>query len=314
MKTKITVIAPMYNEEFVVNEYVATTLEILNKLDESYTYEILLINDGSKDNTLEEMFKMQNCYPDEIGILNLSRNFGLEGAIDAGLRTTKADIVIVMDTDLQDPPHLFIEMLKKYNEGSDIVIASRVSRNSDSFFKRVTAKWYYKILDSLSGKLKLEKNAANYRLMSRKAVDKIIELPEVNTTFRVSVPFIGMKTDVVEYNREKRLAGKTNYKLSSLIRAALDGLTSISIEPLRKIFWTFLISLVIFISSIIGLVLCSSKWQTTFVLIMTISFFFNFLFLCISLVAEYIGQIMIEVKHRPTSIIYEYEPSKNSKI
>jgi len=313
MKSLISVIAPMYNEEAVVKEYTEITLDVLRQVNENYNYEILFVNDGAKDHTLERMVEMQKLYPNEIGIVNLSRNFGLEGAINAGLRTSKGDIIIVMDGDLQDPPALIIEMLKKYEGGADIVIASRVSRSNDNFIKRITANLYYRILDSLSGKLRLEKSAANYRLLSRRAVQKIIELPEVNTTFRVSVPFIGMKTDVVEYDRDKRVAGKTNYNFTSLIRCALDGLTGISIAPLRKIFWTFSVSLLVVIGSVIGLILSNGIWQSTFLIILIMSLFFSLLYISVALIAEYIAQIMLEVKHRPTSIIYEYEPSKNSE-
>jgi dolichol-phosphate mannosyltransferase len=121
-----------------------------------------------------------------------------------------------------------------------------------------------------------------------------------------------MKTDVVEYDRDKRLAGKTNYNFKSLIRCALHGLTGISIEPLRKIFWTFSVSLLAVIGSVIGLILSNGIWQSTFLIILIMSLFFSLLYISVALIAEYIAQIMLEVKHRPTSIIYEYEPSKNS--
>jgi len=158
MKKLITIIAPMYNEEAVVYKYTEVTLSALDVLKEKYDYEILFVHDGAKDNTLEKMSDMQLKYPNHIGIVNLSRNFGLEGAINAGIKTAKGDAVIVMDADLQDPPSLIPDMIKKWEDGADVVVASRVARTKDNFFKRNTANLYYKILDNLSGKLKLEKN------------------------------------------------------------------------------------------------------------------------------------------------------------
>ena len=232
--------------------------------------------------------------------------------MNAGLKTATGDAVIVMDADLQDPPQLIIEMVKKWEDGADIVVASRESRTNDSFFKRTTANIYYGILDSLSGKLKLEKSAANYRLMSRKAVDTVLALPEVNTYFRVDVPFIGMRTDKVSYNRDERAAGTTNYNFSKLIRCALDGLTSISIEPLRKVMLMIPIMGVFMVLAIVGAIFTTGFWQIIFGVTAVISFFFTLLFVVLFVMCEYIGQIMTEVRHRPTSLIYSYKPSKNS--
>jgi polyisoprenyl-phosphate glycosyltransferase len=313
MKKLITIIAPMYNEESVVYKYTEVTLNALTVLENKYDYEILFVHDGAKDDTLEKMSDMQNKYSDVIGIINLSRNFGLEGAIHAGLSFAKGDAVVVMDADLQDPPSLIPEMVKKWEGGADIVVASRVARTKDNFFKKITANIYYIILDFLSGKLKLEKNAANYRLLSRKAVEKLKELPEVNTYFRVNVPFIGMKTDKVEYDRNERIAGKTNYNFASLIRCALDGLTSISIEPLRKIMYAVPLTFIIILISILGMIFTDGIYFTFLLLLFIISTLFLILFVSLAVMAEYIGQIMLETRHRPTSIVYEYKPSKNAE-
>jgi polyisoprenyl-phosphate glycosyltransferase len=310
MKPLITIIAPMYNEEETVYKYSDITLKSLFPLKNEYDFEILFVNDGSKDRTLEKMNEFQQMNPECCGIINLSRNFGLEGAVNAGLRTAKGDAVVVMDADLQDPPFLIAEMIKKWESGVDIVVASRVDRIKDSLFKRTSANFYYKVLDVLSGRLKLEKNAANFRLMSRRAVDKLLELPEVNTYFRVNVPFIGMKSDKVEYDRSKRVAGKTNYNFASLIRCALDGLTSISIEPLHKIMLSIPFALLIMLFAVIGMVVCEDMYYIISFITFILSVFFFILFVCISIIGEYTAQIMLETRHRPTSIIYEYKPSK----
>jgi dolichol-phosphate mannosyltransferase len=303
----------MYNEEQVCPLYIEETMKVVRKLEPKYRVEIICVNDGAKDNTLHEMLKAQSKYPDHVGVINLTRNFGLEGAVNAGLKTATGDAVIVMDADLQDPPELILEMVKKWETGADIVVASRETRTNDTFFKRTTANVYYKLLDSLSGKLKLEKSAANYRLMSRRAVDTILSLPEVNTYFRVDVPFIGMKTEKVSYNREERAAGVTNYNFEKLVRCALDGLTSISIEPLRKVMLTIPLMFVLLVASIIGALCTSGYWSILLGIAAIISFFFLLLFIVLFIMCEYIGQIMTETRHRPTSLIYSYSPSKNSE-
>lgn len=313
MRKLISIIAPMYNEEETCCQYTETTLLALESLKDHYDYEIIFVHDGAKDHTLLKMQDMQRKYPDYCGIVNLSRNFGLEGAVHAGLTVAKGDAVVVMDADLQDPPSLIPEMIKKWEAGADIVIASRVARSSDTFVKKFTAHIYYKVLDSLSGKLKLEKNAANFRLLSRKALKQLLNLPEVNTYFRVNVPFIGMKTAKVEYDRNERFAGTTNYDFYKLVRCALDGLTSISIEPLRKVMYMIPIMLIFFLASLVAVFFVEERFLNMLLVIAFVSFLFTILFMCLSVMAEYMAQIMIEVRHRPTSIIYDYKPSLNAE-
>ena len=303
----------MYNEEKVVFLYAEEMLKVIKQLEAKCDCEVIFVHDGAKDNTLQKMYEVQSKYPDYFGVVDLSRNFGLEGAVHAGLKTAKGDAVVVMDADLQDPPSLILEMVKKWEAGADIVVASREARTNDGFFKRTSANLYYKVLDALSGKLKLEKNAANYRLLSRKAVDQLLELPEVNTYFRVDVPFIGMKTDKVLYNRAERAAGTTNYDLVKLIRCALDGLTSISIEPLRKLALFIPVSGLLFLIFIVLIFVCDEELSIIMAVLSVISFFFFLLFVALFIISEYIAQIMMETRHRPTSIIYNYKPSNKSK-
>lgn len=314
MSKLISIIAPMYNEEQVCPLYIEETMKVVRQLEPLYRVEIICVHDGAKDRTLEKMYEAQAKYPEHVGVINLTRNFGLEGAVNAGLKTATGDAVVVMDADLQDPPQLIVEMVKKWEAGADVVVASRETRTNDSFFKRTTANIYYKVLDSLSGKMKLEKSAANYRLMSRRAVDTVIALPEVNTYFRVDVPFVGMKTDKVSYNREERAAGTTNYDFVKLVRCALDGLTSISIEPLRKVMLMIPLMVAIMIGTILGAIFTDGYASILFGISAVISFFFSLLFVVLFIMSEYIGQIMTEVRHRPTSLIYSYKPSKNSQI
>lgn len=312
MKKIISVIAPMYNENSLVHEYCKEVISIINLLD-NYLLEIVLVNDGSKDNTYELMIEEQKKYPNNITVVNLSRNFGLEGAVNAGLKVASGDAVVVMDADLQDPPALIPEMIKRWEEGAEVVVCSRIKRSNDGFFKKLGAGVYYKVLDSLSGKLKLEKSAANFRLLSRKALKQINSMPEVNSVFRVVVPFIGMKTSVIGYDRDKRFAGETKYNLKKMIPYALDSITGISVEPLRKIMYMIPLMILISISCLMISFFIEDIFKAAFVIMFFIGGCFSLLLVCVYIIAEYIAQIMIEVKGRPMSIIYEYIPSNYVK-
>lgn len=313
MKKLISIVAPMYNEEKLVHEYCEETIASMDRLKDQYDYEIVLVNDGSRDGTYEKMIMEQQQHLDFISLVCLSRNFGLEGAVKAGIKKAKGDAVIVMDADLQDPPALLPEMIAKWESGADVVVCSRVKRSSDKFFKKFTAACYYRVLDALSGKLKLEKSAANFRLLSRKAVDTLLAMPESNSVFRVMVPYVGMKTEIIEYDRDKRYAGKTKYNLKNMIPYALASITGISIEPLRKIFWFIPLDFLLFVISIVGIILTEEIWKAMWGIILVISILFGLLYVGILVIAEYIGQIMLEVKGRPISIIYEYRPSEKVK-
>jgi dolichol-phosphate mannosyltransferase len=312
MKKLISVIAPMYNEEQVINEYCKVTLEALQNLKDRYDYEIILVNDGSKDNTLEYMKEIKSNNEYEISIINLTRNFGLEGAVYAGLTKANGDIIITMDADLQDPPSLILKMIDKYEKGADIVTARRIKRDHDSFFKRTSAGLFYQLFESLSGRVKLERNASFYRLFSKEVLIKLLDMKESNPIFRVILPFIGMKNEVIDYERDKRFAGKTKYNISSLIKYALDALTSISVEPLRRIVWCIPILFLIFIVSFICSFLAQEIFQAVCIIITVITFVSIINTICLSIIAEYVAQVMIESKRRPVSIIYDYIPSKNS--
>ena len=309
MKKLISIVAPMYNEESLVRTYCDEARKMAEQQAGRYDFEIILVNDGSRDKTYNIMLEEQKKYPDLFSTICLTRNFGLEGAVNAGIKMAVGDAVVVMDADLQDPLSLIPIMIEKWENGADIVVGSRAKRSNDSFWKKLGAGVYYKVLDELSGKLKLEKSAANFRLLSRKALDQVLSLPEVNSVFRVVVPFVGMKTDIVEYDRDKRFAGKTKYNLKNMIPYALDSITGISVEPLRKITFLIPVTIVWFFASIIGIVVTASIWKAIWLNMAILSIMFGFVFITLAIMAEYIAQIMIEIKRRPMSIIYQYTPS-----
>lgn len=300
---RITIIAPMYNEENLINEYVK---EVFNyfELHKEYEYELLLVNDGSNDNTLSIMIDLKKKYKC-ISIISLSRNFGLEGAIFAGLSKAQGDAVITMDADLQDSPKVFSELIKKWKEGYKVVNAKRIARKHDSFFKRSTAAFYYKLLDKLSGKLKIDQNVANFRLLDRECVDTINSLRESNKIYRVLVPFIGYKSTCIDYERDKRYSGVTKYNLGKLIYCAIDGLTNITIIPLYcSLFFSVLIFIIFLLSIVFKLVFAITISNTAlFVFNFVLAFVF---FINLFIISMYISQIFIESKKRPLFIIEKY--------
>ncbi|MET3106071.1 glycosyltransferase involved in cell wall biosynthesis [Oxalobacteraceae bacterium GrIS 2.11] len=313
MKKLISVIGPMYNEEALVAQYCEETVKALAPLTDRYDLEIVLVDDGSRDGTLDQIRKARAQYPEVVTVVQLSRNFGLEGAIHAGLRAATGDAVVSMDADLQDPPEVILKMVQAWENGSDIVVGSRAGRPNDGIFKRFSAKVFYSVLDSLSGKLSLEQDAANFRLLDRKALETLLALPEVNSVFRVVVPFLGMKTTSVPYERDKRFAGETKYQLKSMIRYALDSITGISIEPLRKIPAAAGLSLLMAVASAVGMLLMPGEWKPALLVCTVTSMLFSLLFLVLAVMAEYLGQVFVEVKGRPTSIVYDFQPSGSSR-
>ncbi len=309
MRKLVSIVAPMYNEEKLVDQYCEETLGVMESIKDKYDYEVILVNDGSRDQTYQLM-KRQQEKSENITIVNLTRNFGLEGAVNAGIECAKGDAVVVMDADLQDPPALIVDMIAKWEEGADVVVASRVARSNDNFLKKFTANVYYKILNKFAGKMKLEKSAANFRLLSRKALNTILEMPEVNRVFRVVVPYVGMNTAVIEYDRDKRFAGKTKYNLKSMIPYALDSITGISVAPLRLIFWLMPLFFILFLVTLIVGVLTEGDVRLFMWIVSFVSLVMFIMSIALSIMAEYLAQIMTEVKGRPTSLVYDYEPAK----
>lgn len=314
VKQLISIVGPMYNEGELVQTFCDEVIQCFSSVREHFDLELVLVDDGSKDDTLAQMYSARERYPNEITLVQLSRNFGLEGAVHAGLTAASGDAVIVMDADLQDPPQIALKMVEAWQAGADIVVGSRAGRPNDGFLKRAGASAFYKVLDSLSGKLKLEREAANFRLLNRKAVNKLLELPEVNGVFRVVVPFLGMTTAVVPYSRDKRFAGETKYRLGAMIRYALDSLTGISIEPLRKVPLVFFFTVAASAVFMISLFFVPYSWKPALLVCSVMSVLFSLLFLVLSLVSEYLGQVYTEVKGRPTSVIYQTLPSESARV
>ena len=312
MKNRLFTVIPCYNEEEVLTETACRLREKYAALMQSgqiaQDSRIAFVNDGSSDHTWQIICSLHASDPVFTGI-DLSRNRGHQNALLAGLLTVKdhADMVVSMDADLQDDIDAMDEMIEKYHEGCDIVYGVRNSRKKDSFFKRTTAEAFYRLMNRLGAKTVF--NHADYRLMSRRALDGLSQFQEVNLFLRGLVPMIGYRTDTVLYERHERFAGESKYPLKKMLSFALEGITSLSTKPIRMIsalgFLLFVISILMSVIFIIEFFLGKtvSGWASLIVSIWAIG---GLLMLAIGVVGEYIGKIYMEVKGRPRFLIARF--------
>jgi len=303
---EISIVCPCFNEEGVVAFFLKTLAPILKKTGKSY--EIIFINDGSTDNTFNVLLdiKSETAKYKNIRIINLSRNFGKEAALSAGLECSQGDVVIPIDVDLQDPPELIISLLDKWKEGYDVVLAKRVDRSSDSWAKRLSAKYFYKIHNKIS-EISIPDNVGDYRLMSRKVVKTLNSLPENQRFMKGLFAWAGYKTAVVEYTRAPRVAGETSFSGWKLWNFSLDGITSFSTVPLRV--WLYLglfISIFSFIYggvTIIKVLMFGVDIPGYASLLTIILFLGGVQLIGIGVLGEYMGRMYKESKRRPIYII-----------
>lgn len=305
-------VIPCYNEEEVLPETSSRLQKKYETLIEggviSDKSRILFINDGSKDKTWEIIEKLHSENPLFTGI-NLSRNRGHQNALLAGLLTAAgtADAAISMDADLQDDIGAMDEMIAKYKDGCDIVYGVRSSRKKDSFFKRQTAQSFYRMMKGMGADVVY--NHADYRLMSRRALLALSEYKEVNLFLRGIVPMLGFKSDVVYYERSERFAGQSKYPLKKMLAFAVDGITSLSIKPIRIItglgITIFFLSFIMLIYSVIRFFMGEtvSGWPSLIISVWAIG---GLILLSIGVVGEYIGKIYLETKERPRYHIERY--------
>lgn len=310
--TKLYLAIPCYNEEEVLRD---SASKLADKFDAmmaigkiSADSKIVFIDDGSKDRTWEIITQLHGENPVFQGI-KLSRNRGHQNALLCGLMTLKdkADAVISIDADLQDDINVFDDMVEKYENGCDVVYGVRSKRETDTFFKRFTAEAFYKILEKMGAKVIF--NHADYRLMSKRALEAFSHYKETNIFLRGMVPLIGYKSDIVTYERSERLAGESKYPLKKMLALAWEGITSLSIQPIRLITWLgliiFLISLAMIIYSIIRFFIGAtvSGWASTLCSIWALG---GLQLLAIGIIGEYIGKIYLETKRRPRFIVDEF--------
>ncbi|MEQ2471541.1 glycosyltransferase [Laedolimicola intestinihominis] len=302
-------VIPCYNEEAVLHETAKQLLVKMNSMFDrgmiSRESKIMFVNDGSRDKTWEIIRELHESNPIYSGV-KLSRNKGHQNALLAGLMTAKekADMAISLDADLQDDVDVIDKMVEKYYEGNDVVYGVRSARDTDTFFKKFTAEGFYKIMQAMG--VEIVFNHADYRLMSKRALEGLSEFREVNLFLRGIVPLIGYKSDIVTYERHERFAGESKYPLKKMLAFATDGITSFSIKPIRMIttcgFLIFAISLIMLIYFLVVHFMGRTVhgWTSTIVSIWAIG---GLQLLAIGIVGEYIGKIYLETKARPKYII-----------
>ena len=308
-KNILYIVVPCYNEEQVLAETSKRLKEKCEMLihDGKIAKEsrIVFVDDGSKDHTwnmIDEFHKMDSIFSG----VKLSRNRGHQNALLAGLTmaSEKADIVISMDADLQDDINAVDQMIEKYYEGCDIVYGVRSARDTDTFFKRFTAEALYKLINKMGGELVY--NHADYRLMSKRALKGLLEFDEVNIFLRGMVPMVGYQSDIVTYERAERFAGESKYPLKKMLSFAFEGITSLSVKPIKMI---FNVGILICVISVLAIIYCLvrhftnntvSGWTS---LVMSIWFLGGLQLIAIGMVGQYIGKIYLETKARPKFII-----------
>lgn len=302
---KISIVIPMYNEHEIANMCYKRINEVIKQLN-NYEYEIIFINDGSKDNTqliLEEIAKEDK----NVKILSFSRNFGHQAAVTAGIKYVTGDAIVIMDADLQDPPELIPDMLKLWEDGNEVIYGKRKARKGESLFKLMTAKMFYNTLNALSD-VDIPKDTGDFRLVDRKVVDTINNLPEHNKFLRGLFSWVGYKQYAYEYERQERKAGKTKYPLKKMLKLASDGIIGFSTKPLKLVgalgILSIVVSFIILIYALISFAFklnnLSSGWTS---LMVAITFFAGVQLLSIWIMSEYVGRIYDETKKRPQYII-----------
>lgn len=303
---KLSIVCPMYNEEEALTPFLDRLLPILADTGESF--EIICVNDGSRDATLERLLDARQQYPGII-VLNLSRNFGKEAALTCGINHAKGDAVIPIDADLQDPPELIPEMLALWHQGFDVVLAQRTDRSSDHLLKRKTAEWFYLLHNAISDS-PIPPNVGDFRLMDRKVVEALKALPERRRFMKGLFAWVGFRQAVIPYSREARQAGMSKFSGWHLWNFALEGITSFSTAPLR--IWTYLglcIALVAFAygTFIVGRVLLLGRDMPGYASLITVILFLGGVQLIgLGVLGEYLGRIYLETKGRPVYIVRDH--------
>lgn len=315
-KNYLTIVVPCYNEEEVLPETVKELGEILNKLIQenliNQDSKILFVDDGSKDNTWKLIKEYEEINKHVTGI-KFSRNYGHQNALIAGMTVAvkKSDMIITIDADLQDDVNAIFEMVRKYHEGIDVVYGVRNSRETDTIFKRRTALVFYKLMEMLG--VNMVPNSADYRLLSKRAVEGLLEFHERNIFLRGMVPLVGYKSDKVYYARKERFAGTSKYPLKKMIKFAMDGITSFSTVPIKLIMnlglLLVIIGIILFVYTIVQKILghVNAGWSSLMVSIWVLG---GVQLICLSIIGEYIGKIFTEVKQRPRYTLEEDDYSE----
>ena len=298
----LSVVAPMYEEEDTVDPFTERVAAALGHLN----YELILVNDGSKDGTRDAMARAAARDP-RVKVVSLARNFGHQPALTAGLEHARGDAIVMLDGDLQDPPEVIPQMLEQWRKGIDVVYAVREQRLGETAFKRVTAKGFYKTFRRLTG-LDLAVESGDFRLMDRRALDALLKMPERNRFLRGMTVWIGFSQIAVPFVRQERHAGVTKYPLRKMLRFSFDAITSFSSTPLQwATFLGFVFSIVAFLAIPLTVVaryanIFERGVPTTIIIVLLLG---GIQLITLGIIGEYIGRIYDEVKHRPLYVVGE---------
>ena len=304
-QNSISVVLPCFNEADVIRQTHERLADALSKTD--LDYEIIYVNDGSRDRTLAILRELAAA-DSHVRVLSFSRNFGHQVAVTAGIDFATGDAVVLIDADLQDPPELIDDMVRLWHDGNQVVYATRESRTGESAFKLLTAKYFYRFFNSIS-EVDIPLDTGDFRLMDRRVVEVLKNMPERDRFLRGMVSWIGFKQTSISYARSERAAGDTNYRLRKMTSFALDGIVSFSLVPLRLATIlggaAALISIIAIVCALILLLFAdvsASRWTYLFI---TINFLGGMTLLCLGIIGEYVGRIYRELKRRPMYVVAE---------
>jgi len=308
------IIIPVYNEEAVVHETYLRLSRVMQVI--AQPYELLFINDGSRDRTaeiIEGLAEADNC----VKLLDFSRNFGHQIAITAGMDYARGDAIVIIDADLQDPPELIPQMIDKWHEGYDIVYAQRSKRKGETLFKKWTAALFYRTLRALT-EVDIPLDTGDFRLIDRKVCYAMCSIREKNRFVRGLVSWVGFRATAVEYVREERFAGETKYPLKKMLRFSMDGITSFSYKPLKlATYLGFMISLASFIYLLISLgqrlftTSTVAGWSSLIACLLLLN---GVTLIILGILGEYVGRIYDETKNRPLYILRDKQKADSSRL
>ena len=305
----LSILVPCFNEEEVLPAFHARLVAAMAGVEDAW--EVLYINDGSTDGTLDILKSLQRDHPC-VGFAALSRNFGKEAAMSAGLRLARGQAVVVIDADLQDPPELIPDMLKVWRQGADVVNMKRRIRQGETWFKKTSAHWFYRVINSLS-EVPIPADVGDFRLLSRRSVDALNQLPERNRFMKGLFAWIGYTQITLEYDRHARAAGQTKWPYLKLFHFAVEGITGFSVVPLRLASYAgFLTAFGAFIYAIMFMVKTLTIGESVKgfpTLIVTILLMGGLQLMAMGIIGEYLGRLFMESKRRPLYLLDEVKPA-----